>query len=97
MVDGDEVCVFCHDVRIGFSMPLSAAAQDRARASAPENEVVQLETVTVVGRRIPLTSFPGAVSVVDVADAGESKRQVSLTEVLLDVPGILGFDRGNFA
>lgn len=70
------------------AVPVPTLAQDKP---------VHLDTVLVAGQRVPLSSFPGAVTVVDMDAARETQRQVSLTEVLSDVPGLLALDRGNYA
>lgn len=56
-----------------------------------------LDTVTVTGRRLPLTSFPGAVDVVGGESLRDGQRRVNLSESIGRVPGFTVRDRGNFA
>lgn len=56
-----------------------------------------LDTITVTGRRLPLSSFPGAVDVVDGESLREGQQRVSLSESISRVPGFTVRDRGNFA
>lgn len=56
-----------------------------------------LDTITVTGQRLPLSSFPGAVDVVDGETLRVGQRRVNLSESLSRVPGFTVRDRGNFA
>ena len=56
-----------------------------------------LDRVEVLGQRRPLSTFPGAVSVVDGDVLRDGQRQVSLAESLVRVPGITVLDRQNYA
>ena len=69
-------------------LPTTAFAQ-----SAPET----LDSVHVSGHRIPLTHFPGAVTVVDGETLRDGQRQLSLAETLQAVPGVIALERHNYA
>lgn len=56
-----------------------------------------LDRVQVSGQRIPLSHFPGAVSVIDGTTLRDGQRQVSLAESLQAVPGVIALERHNHA
>lgn len=68
-------------------------ARERPNTSAPTT----LDTVEVLGRRRPLSDFPGSVTVLEGDVLRDGQRQVSLAESLGRVPGITVLDRQNFA
>lgn len=56
-----------------------------------------LDAVEVLGRRRPLSAFPGSVTVLDGDVLRDGQRQASLAESLARVPGIAVLDRQNYA
>ena len=56
-----------------------------------------LDAVEVLGRRRPLSDFPGSVTVLDGDVLRDGQRQVSLAESLVRAPGITVLDRQNYA
>ena len=77
----------------------TAMAQDAPATPPAEGEraAATLDTITVTGQRLPLSSFPGAVDVVDGESLRDGQRRVNLSESLSRVPGFTVRDRGNFA
>ncbi|MEG3191642.1 TonB-dependent receptor family protein [Lysobacter sp. D1-1-M9] len=73
------------------SFPSASAQEADASAAAT------LDRIEVVGRMRSLSSFPGAVSVVDGDTLRDGQRQVSLAETLGRVPGVTVLDRQNYA
>ncbi len=69
-------------------LPATAFAQ-----STPET----LDRVQVSGHRIPLTQFPGAVTVLQGETLRDGQRQLSLAETLQGVPGVIALERHNYA
>lgn len=69
-------------------LPVTAFAQ-----STPE----VLDHVQVSGHRIPLSHFPGAVSVINGEALRDGQRQLSLSETLQAVPGVIAMERYNYA
>ena len=61
--------------------------------STPET----LDRIQVSGHRIPLTHFPGAVTVVEGETLRDGQRQLSLAETLQGVPGVIALERHNYA
>lgn len=61
--------------------------------STPET----LDHVQVSGHRIPLTQFPGAVTVINGDTLRDGQRQLSLAESLQGVPGVIAMERYNYA
>lgn len=61
--------------------------------STPE----MLDRVQISGHRIPLTHFPGAVSVIEGETLRDGQRQLSLAESLQGVPGVIALERHNYA
>ena len=83
-------------VLVALSPSLATGQQARNReAIAPAS--VTLDTVQVLGRQLPLSDFPGSVTVVDGDTLADGQRQVSLSESLARVPGISVLDRQNHA
>ena len=68
-----------------------------ARASSASREVVALDTVSVTGRQLPLSAFPGAVDIISGDALRDGQRRVHLSESIGRVPGITVRDRGNLA
>ena len=66
-------------------------------AWAQATTAVELDAVEVVGARRALSSFPGAVTVVDGPTLREGQRRASLAEPLARVPGVLALERHNLA
>lgn len=83
-------------VLVALSPSLATGQQARNReAIAPA--AVTLDTVQVLGRQLPLSDFPGSVTVVGGDTLADGQRQVSLSESLARVPGISVLDRQNHA
>lgn len=74
-----------------------ALLQTLAPAHAAPPSARQLDRVQVSGQRIPLTHFPGAVSILAGERLRDGQRQVSLAETLSSVPGVIALERHNFA
>lgn len=74
--------------------PAPATPHSRATSGPPE---VALDTVSVTGRRLPLSAFPGAVDVINGDALRDGQRRVHLSESIGRVPGITVRDRGNLA
>ena len=75
-------------------MPSPARAQN---AQGKRADATTLDTVEVLGRRRPLSDFPGAVTVLGGDVLRDGQRQASLSESLVRVPGITVLDRQNLA
>ncbi len=73
-----------------------AHAQD-ARSAPGTPTATTLDTVEVLGRRQPLSDFPGSVTVLNGDVLRNGQRQVGLAESLVRVPGITVLDRQNYA
>lgn len=89
---------------IGFFLgaaSMGVSAQSTVAGLSPPGEEPSearvLDTVTVTGQRLPLSSFPGAVDVVDGESLRDGQRRVNLSESIGRVPGFTVRDRGNFA
>jgi len=82
--------VFCAYLTIIF-------ASSGVCAKSEPDDVAKLDEVEVLGTQIPLSNFPGAVTVVDGATLRDGQRRVSLSESLVRVPGITVLDRQNYA
>lgn len=78
-------------------MPASALAQQSRERQATAITATTLDNVEVLGRRRPLSDFPGSVTVLDGEVLRDGQRQVSLSESLVRVPGITVLDRQNYA
>ena len=78
-------------------MPSLAKAQDGRRDETSAIPATTLDTVEVLGRRRPLSDFPGSVTVLEGDVLRDGQRQISLAESLVRVPGITVLDRQNFA
>lgn len=79
-------------------LPACAAAQVDTPVPPPDPPGARtLDAVEVVGRRRPLSDFPGAVTVIGRDTLRDGQRQVNLSEALQRVPGITVLDRGNYA
>lgn len=81
------------------SLDLSAQSvtAEFSPAEVASAQTRMLDTITVTGQRLPLSSFPGAVDVVDGESLRDGQRRVNLSESLSRVPGFTVRDRGNFA
>ena len=79
---------------LALCVPAFALASEPAKEAPPAK---QLDRVQVSGQRIPLTHFPGAVSVVDGDTLRDGQRQASLAEALQAVPGVIALERHNHA
>ncbi|GAA4864415.1 TonB-dependent receptor family protein [Luteimonas vadosa] len=78
------------------SLPSLALAQTSPQVESTV-DARTLDTVEVVGIRRPLSTFPGAVTVIDGETLRDGQRQVNLSESLQRVPGVTVLDRGNYA
>lgn len=79
---------------------LPAHAQDDApdaEGAMQGDDAVNLDAIRVAGLRPALSSFPGAVTVLDAAELQDGQRQASLAEPLQRVPGVLALERWNLA
>jgi iron complex outermembrane receptor protein len=77
-----------------LSLALALALPTQAQVSDP---AATLDTIRVLGPARPLSTFPGAVSVIDSDALHTGQRQVSLAEPLARVPGVSVLDRQNLA
>ena len=89
-IDSRRISVFFGYLTIIF-------ASCGVRAQSEPDDVAKLDEVEVLGTQIPLSNFPGAVTVVDGVTLREAQRRVSLSESLARVPGITVLDRQNYA
>ncbi len=64
---------------------------------AAKTDARTLDSVEVLGQRRALSSFPGAIDVLDGEMLRDGQRQVNLSESLQRVPGITVLDRQNYA
>lgn len=78
----------------GLVLLSPAAVGQQADAAA---DPTLLDRVQVVGQRVALQAFPGAVDVVDGDTLRGAQRKVSLAEALVRVPGLSVLERQNFA
>ncbi len=82
---------------ISFPLLLLLASPAAPTQSRQDTGAEQLDGVSVVGHRIPLSRFPGAVTVLQGDDLRDAQRQVSLAETLQGVPGVIALERHNYA
>lgn len=82
---------------LAMLMPSPSPAQPSREQPATTVTATTLDTVEVLGRRRPLSDFPGSVTVLDGDALRDGQRQVSLSESLAQVPGITVLDRQNYA
>jgi iron complex outermembrane receptor protein len=71
----------------------------QTEASAPQDDVVVLDTVTVTATRVASPSFdtPASIDRVSGSELFGEKAGVNLSEALGEIPGLLARDRQNYA
>jgi len=79
------------------SLLLLSFALSDLQAQPLSDDAITIDAVEVIGTRRPLSTFPGAITLVDGETLRQAQRRVSLAESLAQVPGVTVLDRQNYA